>query len=106
MWLSATEGDKNRELASLDHWPETELVNNEIEKLEAVETVWRDFYSGKRLESWRKPYYRSNGDAKFGDTFNCMAAFTDVSWDRAWYCLLYTSPSPRDATLSRMPSSA
>ena len=24
----------------------------------------------------------------------------------AWVCLLYTSPSPRDATLSRMPSSA
>ena len=23
-----------------------------------------------------------------------------------WDCLLYTSPSPRDATLSRMPSSA
>ena len=23
-----------------------------------------------------------------------------------WFCLLYTSPSPRDATLSRMPSSA
>ena len=27
-----------------------------------------------------------------------------VDWD--CYCLLYTSPSPRDATLSRMPSSA
>ena len=25
---------------------------------------------------------------------------------RFWHCLLYTSPSPRDATLSRMPSSA
>ena len=25
---------------------------------------------------------------------------------RDWSCLLYTSPSPRDATLSRMPSSA
>ena len=25
---------------------------------------------------------------------------------KASYCLLYTSPSPRDATLSRMPSSA
>ena len=25
---------------------------------------------------------------------------------RSWICLLYTSPSPRDATLSRMPSSA
>ena len=26
--------------------------------------------------------------------------------ERITYCLLYTSPSPRDATLSRMPSSA
>ena len=25
---------------------------------------------------------------------------------KQYYCLLYTSPSPRDATLSRMPSSA
>ena len=25
---------------------------------------------------------------------------------KAYFCLLYTSPSPRDATLSRMPSSA
>ena len=25
---------------------------------------------------------------------------------KSWVCLLYTSPSPRDATLSRMPSSA
>ena len=25
---------------------------------------------------------------------------------RQYFCLLYTSPSPRDATLSRMPSSA
>ena len=28
------------------------------------------------------------------------------SRDWVWFCLLYTSPSPRDATLSRMPSSA
>ena len=27
-------------------------------------------------------------------------------WDELEICLLYTSPSPRDATLSRMPSSA
>ena len=26
--------------------------------------------------------------------------------DMSYICLLYTSPSPRDATLSRMPSSA
>ena len=33
----------------------------------------------------------------------------DQPWNgNEWYeyCLLYTSPSPRDATLSRMPSSA
>ena len=29
-----------------------------------------------------------------------------LSYDEYWHCLLYTSPSPRDATLSRMPSSA
>ena len=31
-----------------------------------------------------------------------------TKFDRAWYinCLLYTSPSPRDGLLSRMPSSA
>ena len=26
--------------------------------------------------------------------------------DKVWICLLYTSPSPRDGLLSRMPSSA
>ena len=33
---------------------------------------------------------------------------TDTSFyrNKAYHCLLYTSPSPRDATLSRMPSSA
>ena len=28
------------------------------------------------------------------------------NYEKAQDCLLYTSPSPRDATLSRMPSSA
>ena len=30
----------------------------------------------------------------------------EVQLDEPHVCLLYTSPSPRDATLSRMPSSA
>ena len=29
-----------------------------------------------------------------------------IEGERGEFCLLYTSPSPRDATLSRMPSSA
>ena len=32
-------------------------------------------------------------------------AFTGETWDNK-ACLLYTSPSPRDGLLSRMPSSA
>ena len=31
---------------------------------------------------------------------------SDEAWDMVWDCLLYTSPSPRDGLLSRMPSSA
>ena len=35
------------------------------------------------------------------------SAFPPVEWSwLAWICLLYTSPSPRDRTRSRMPSSA
>ena len=33
-------------------------------------------------------------------------AFLGAAWPRYWTCLLYTSPSPRDRTRSRMPSSA
>ena len=32
--------------------------------------------------------------------------FGDVEMPKYWDCLLYTSPSPRDRTRSRMPSSA
>ena len=37
------------------------------------------------------------------DLYICVGVF--IHWE-ANSCLLYTSPSPRDATLSRMPSSA
>ena len=36
----------------------------------------------------------------------CGTAMNQASCDALGNCLLYTSPSPRDATLSRMPSSA
>ena len=35
-----------------------------------------------------------------------LAEITPASIDTFFYCLLYTSPSPRDGLLSRMPSSA
>ena len=84
LWLSATEGDKDKELARLDHWPEAELVNNERKKIEAIETIWRDFYTGRKLENWIKPYY-SDHDKRYGDTFNCMGAYTDEPWEQSWF---------------------
>ena len=39
-------------------------------------------------------------------TNNSMSTPRDLSARLRNTCLLYTSPSPRDATLSRMPSSA
>ena len=39
-----------------------------------------------------------------GDTAYVLAAWAAPVV--AWLCLLYTSPSPRDGLLSRMPSSA
>ena len=49
-------------------------------------------------------------DSEEGVVFSWYGNATSVElkgeWDWDNNCLLYTSPSPRDATLSRMPSSA
>ena len=47
-----------------------------------------------KLQEWRKELVKANNEALYNGSMD------DNS------CLLYTSPSPRDATLSRMPSSA
>ena len=41
-----------------------------------------------------------------GDERQIIQGILQVSVSQFHFCLLYTSPSPRDATLSRMPSSA
>ena len=40
------------------------------------------------------------------DVTRTLACYYELLCARVYDCLLYTSPSPRDATLSRMPSSA
>ena len=42
----------------------------------------------------------------FDEREKLLDFYEEVSGSRFHACLLYTSPSPRDATLSRMPSSA
>ena len=48
---------------------------------------------------------KSSGFAVFV-MFSMMAAMAYTLWNQYNNCLLYTSPSPRDGLLSRMPSSA
>ena len=54
-----------------------------------IEKTTDDFFKGKRVV-----------------LFSLPGAFTPTCSSQQLPCLLYTSPSPRDATLSRMPSSA
>ena len=46
-----------------------------------------------------------NDLSKFDGMF-CMGGPMDTYMEKEYPCLLYTSPSPRDRTRSRMPSSA
>ena len=50
-------------------------------------------------------YFRGRGIPRRRDQPECRRISVTFILDYT-YCLLYTSPSPRDATLSRMPSSA
>ena len=75
-----------------------ERIYNQIELNEFLEE-WEDWYEGEGALSLRFPVtvQLPNGSRE--------RIRNQRQWD-ALVCLLYTSPSPRDATLSRMPSSA
>ena len=51
------------------------------------------------------------GEQRFSERLSCLHSETgeeiwEVDFPTSYHCLLYTSPSPRDRTRSRMPSSA
>ena len=61
----------------------------------------------KALEHYSGPGYRKINAALRGDIPLTPALKQQILWiKKALHCLLYTSPSPRDRTRSRMPSSA
>ena len=59
------------------------------------------FYDYAESGSWTEQTFRDNVN-----DFEKLRFRQRVAVDMTGSCLLYTSPSPRDATLSRMPSSA
>ena len=74
--------------------------------------TYKLFKEGKELENAQQSFQHDGKikDAIFSKDGKMIFAIDDknhlVQWDIEKGCLLYTSPSPRDATLSRMPSSA
>ena len=57
-------------------------------------------------ECERMPFGLTNALATFQHLMVSCLGELHLNWCIIYLCLLYTSPSPRDATLSRMPSSA
>ena len=70
------------------------IDKNEIGREKFIEKVWE----------WKEQY----GDIIFNQLkkLGCSCDWSRNAFTMDENCLLYTSPSPRDATLSRMPSSA
>ena len=56
-------------------------------------------------KSREQDFYGLSGDAGTSSLCRPIGRFENLV-DRVYSCLLYTSPSPRDGLLSRMPSSA
>ena len=72
--------------------------------------LWADYLEKKA--SSPKAVSNSLGQSSLGESFSGVVLGIDPSLRGAGFavihynCLLYTSPSPRDRSLSRMPSSA
>ena len=84
---------------------ETKLLMSHVRRKEIRKYL--DYYSGVDTEQYIGSYF--SGDA-FQEIPPSVTNFTRKFINKISriysLCLLYTSPSPRDATLSRMPSSA
>ena len=75
---------------------------------EAEEAMDRDDDDDDDLDEYEEEYEEHDGPLDFSTSQPYSDEVTAIDFDgeRVGSCLLYTSPSPRDATLSRMPSSA
>ena len=72
------------------------LCDDLVAETDALTDIVKEFSD----EQWLQPTVAEGWDTL--ETILHLGA-TDLA---CYICLLYTSPSPRDATLSRMPSSA
>ena len=77
-----------------------------------IGTLTRDLNDGESSSDFRATQIESNPqNARSSAAIDQGSSVVELTFDldeenNTFSCLLYTSPSPRDATLSRMPSSA
>ena len=89
----------------LGNWTNKAQAQSDPQGFASVNIVWRKIEGGyesmnyKRVRGENDPYRKKYHKLE-------IVSDTQVIMHNYHSCLLYTSPSPRDATLSRMPSSA
>ena len=82
--------------------------------LENPEEFWREISDDifwfkkptKILNKSNPPFYKWFEDGVTNTCYNALDVHIDQGRGQKTACLLYTSPSPRDLAVSRMPSSA
>ena len=75
----------------------TNLLNIDANTVAAQATNAANIAKDAYLTKWKE----ATGGNEYGEPMYC-----GFGWVQCTPCLLYTSPSPRDRTRSRMPSSA
>ena len=96
MWMAVTEGDVDKKLAKPNHWPSFEPGHLGEETLNAVEGVWRDYYTGERVRVEENyPNWYPKHDSRYGEEYNCLGLYTDQTWEQIpvdgwfeWQCIL------------------
>ena len=96
MWMAVTEGDVDKKLAKPEHWPSMEPDNPSEETLSATEGVWRDYYTGEKVNvEANYPDWYPKHDTRYGEEYNCLGLYTDQAWEKIpvdgwfeWQCIL------------------
>ena len=85
---------------------QVEVARRDTKEKTSVALEGLDRYIGDLLENIQNGLFQKAVDYRTAHTSETtdIEEFKDILENKG--CLLYTSPSPRDATLSRMPSSA